>query len=257
MTLKESLEFLKRKFPQQNILIPELDYDAGMMVPKLNPKYLFRGESKLYPCTQSFYERLIVQRQFNQMQWKEIGIVIIELSVHLTNKFHEILQRGVPGRESIFTELSGYMQHYGFPISRIDFTSDINVAAFFAAKESIVGERGKLCVIELSEWVKENRFEKLDKSLAKRPREQNAFSLIINPNNFDFKKSNRVFWIEFEFQKEDSIFSAMKNYLSTADDKVASEIIDYLERELTAISDKNVILFFKNILHGLKSEGKI
>ena len=254
MTLKESFEFIKKKFPQQNILLPEFDYHSGMMINKLNPKYLFRGESKLYSSTISFFERLIKEKRFNDEQWKIIKETILNVSVHLTEKFHQLLARGVPGRGAVITALAGYMQHYGFPIARLDFTSDISVAAFFAAKGCNVGDRGKLCAIELSEWINENRlFEKLDGSLAKRPREQNAFSLTINPiDNFDLKKTSKVFWIEFEFHKEDSIFFTMKNYLSTMDDKIAIEIIEYLEPKLSVITDRDVMLFFKDILNGLK-----
>lgn len=254
MSLKEIIELIQKKFPQEEISIRERNYLQNSWVPNPNPKYLYRGENNCYPQTKSFLQRLQENdaKFFDEKQWAEIQELILDLSVHLTERFHKFVPRSNPSYEANIVSIGGYLQHYGFPLYRIDFTSDLFVAAYFAASNNRVGNVGQIGIIESSVWIKQshNRIEKLVNSFAARPRAQQAYSLQVYEGD-DLKKNSIVTWLNFEFTEGDQLFSSRIPYLSTKGDAVAKEIFAFLCSRIEFIQDEKVKAFIQTIVSNL------
>ena len=246
MTLTDLVTHISLKFPQINLLIDELDYMSNNFNKKSNTKYLFRGENDVYPATKSNYHRLIESSKFDKVQLEALNNYILDLSIHLNKMFFQILDRNDPRYHPVIIEVGGFLQHYGFPIMWLDFTSDINIAAFFASYKNVT-KKGRICVIETSNVTKDNQLFKLNKSFARRPSIQKAFALRMYNDNQDLKDSIgfKTNWFDFELTESDMDFQKNESILSTENDNISSSIITYLEAN--RLSDKDVQEYLDNI----------
>jgi len=251
MNLTDLVKHINSKFPQIDLLMDEFDYMSNDFKKKLNPKYLFRGENDLYSTTKSNYHRLIESSKFDNIQLETLNNYIQNLSIHLIKKYFQLVDRNDPKYRPIILEVGGFLQHYGFPIMWLDFTSDINIAAFFASYKN-VSRKGRIYVIELNDFLVNNQFFKLDKSFAKRPYIQKAFALRMYDDKQDLKDSNNfnTNWFDFKLIESDLDFQKNKSILSTENDGISNSIITYIDKN--RLFDKKVQEYIDNIKSELK-----
>lgn len=127
-------------------------------------RFLFRGEAKLYPSTLSTDARLTPDLR------EAIGRLRSLVVAELTSFFG----RADPSVDAPSRDAIGYVQHYGFPTTLIDFTSNPLVAAYFASK----GRHGLIGVLDVD--VATHRAKIVDlrqHALAQRAQTQHAFAL--------------------------------------------------------------------------------
>lgn len=227
MTLSETINFIKLNFKQTYIPISQYDYELNSFFPKLNPKYLFRGEF-IYPSTKSSYHRLI---ETNPPYLQELNHYTIDLAIFLLKLFHPKLVSNSLEYKYARNEVGGYLQHYGFPIMNLDFTKNIDVAAFFASYKNNLLE-GQICVVE-TEALISNNYEiiKLCNSRAKRPILQEAYSIRMYNDKPDLKEADSLNskWFRFTLTESDKLQFENKQLLSTSDDIISEIIIKYIQ----------------------------
>lgn len=112
----------------------------GRLVCSLKPNlrdvgFLYRGQRKYYPrCVPSMF------RDPDKRYFADSVVLAQEFRLNLeTHPLYRLLWRGINlGGHDVIIEMDPYglAQHYGFHTAVTDFTSDFDVAAFFATTES-------------------------------------------------------------------------------------------------------------------------
>lgn len=248
MTLKETVKQIKEMYNQEFILLNEFDYLNGIHVAKQNPKYLFRGE-QIYDTTKSNYHRLINNPSINL---EEIQKYVLDLSIYLVLHIKPDIDPSKPDYCPTINEITGYLQHYGFPIMYLDFTQNIDIAAFFSSYNNQIG-KGRICVVRTSDLIKnEERILKLTYSLAKRPILQEAFALKMYNDKPDLKNQNHfnTMWFDFEVTTDDILSYSNRHLLSTQNDFICDLILTYINDNK---SDNKIIQDIFNDLRDKKT----
>lgn len=114
-----------------------------------NRPFIFRGQNKVFPHILSSFSRDDFDKKGNPLDSKVahakhlVGNLKSEEFCDLlkTNPLFMMLDRGIilePERKPIFINMNyyGLAQHYGFKTAVVDFTSEIDVAAFFACTKN-------------------------------------------------------------------------------------------------------------------------
>lgn len=230
MNLTELIDYLNNEFKQEEIPLDEFDYQNNCFNKKPNPKYLYRGENDFYSATKSNYHRLLDSCFFTNSQLFLFNDYIVRLLIDLMANHLQLVGRDDPNHYPCINEAGGYLQHYGFPIMWLDFTSDINIAAFFASYKN-QNRQGRICVTETTNLLNENQIFKLDKSIAKRPTLQKAFALRMFDEKPDLKRANDFVtrWYEFNLTESDLTFQKNDYLLSTKGDRICETILNYIE----------------------------
>lgn len=235
MTLTEVVCLLEEKFPQRKITTDIFDFDKKKEIKSLEPKYFFRGESKLYDNTKTTLSRLVEGNKLNQYEWCEFISVHFHLYLFIREAFWGISVVENKDHNKPFIELAiaGILQHYGFDTSFLDFTSDINIAANFASNNN-VGEMGRILVIESDSLNKEkiNYYFDLTKCPGLRPKIQSSYVIWDQLGQLDLKDENFLHkhggqWYDFEIDKRSKAKFQDHTILNTIDDEVVIQINDW------------------------------
>lgn len=151
--------------------------------------------------------------------------------------------------------IAGLMQHYGFDTSFLDFTSELSIAAAFAATGSI-GDTGQIMVLKTE--VVEDKYFDLTQIAGNRPKIQSAFALWGNSNldlkSDDLKKSYESHWLKFTLTEQDKRTFDDPDILSIKEDEVATHIFDWYETHVLTKEDinQNIAEYFADKIDALK-----
>ncbi len=115
-----------------------------------NCGFIYRGQRKEYPHILSSFARdeydsqgnPLVLKQFRPKHLRSNLLSEDFIALLLTNPLSMMFDRGIilePEKRPFFINMNyyGLAQHYGFKTGVVDFTTDINVAAFFASTISV------------------------------------------------------------------------------------------------------------------------
>jgi hypothetical protein len=247
MNLKEVVAHIKERYVQEEVLLNQFDYQQNQFYAKPNPKYLFRGE-QIFPSTKSAYHRL----KENAPQFlNEITTYSLDLATHLMFSIFPNIRNSDNNYQPVIDLIGAYLQHYGFPIMYLDFTQNVNVAAFFATFNNTLGQ-GRICVIETSTLVDNGEcILKLSDNNANRPRLQEAFALRMYDDKPDLKNSNhfKTHWIEFTINESDIKEFSNPKLLSTKNDIISDLIISYLITHSS--TNRNLMVWLEKLLNDL------
>ncbi len=178
-------------------------------------RLLYRGESSVYPHTHSLIFRIIHEQQLvptNQVQYLidtldeihcKLNMVINDIPVFSTPEAALAACANVTQSDPIEI-LGAFLQHYYLPTPLLDVTSDLDIAAHFAAYpvEGVPESQpnlGQFYVFNVEELRKAGRkVFSLEKSKALRPSTQKAYSLFLrggedlhNPDHFPYPQVDR------------------------------------------------------------------
>jgi hypothetical protein len=187
------------------------------------PKFLFRGEPKCYQTTESSQVRLRSNSELTESDRREILKIVDFLARFLQDQFDSQSKTfGTPRSLA-----AHFMQHYGLPTPFIDFTANINTAAFFAA-DGEASEMGTVAVIRSAKAVQVGALYNLDMHpWAERARRQSAYAFA--PLKFQNLKSDQaikelgIIWFQFIRRETDREAFLLKQYplLELGSDPVA------------------------------------
>ncbi len=249
-SLQLAVEQIKKDFPQKPVLLREYNYNSKVFDEKPNPKYLFRGE-EIYQTTRSNYHRLTISDIEDQKLREYIFKLSFSLMPIIKKDFNlDTLDINDPNYKRLTNQVGAFLQHYGFPIVWLDFTEDIEIAAFFTSYKNNTG-KGRIWIVETQNLIKTGeKIIKLDGTVAKRPTLQKAYALMMpnakpdfqNPKHFKAEK------IEFNISADDVKYFDKKHLLYTDSDEISDFIINYIEQNED--NDLKELLF--KIKNGLK-----
>jgi hypothetical protein len=259
-SLQETISFISDNYPQDSIDLDDFDLLSLTNIKKKQPKFLYRGEKTDWKETKSKVSRnnLINHSDFNEINHWVSGRNI--RTGHVSNRYSLCFFLREALREiSCITQdesIPGLLQHYNFDTSFIDLTSDIKVAGFFASYQANIGDIGQIMIIPTQSI--ENRFFDLTTGLGERPKQQKSY-VIIAPLEFDLKSegflnNTKSVWKKFKLTEEDKEIYNNPNLLSTTNDQVVVNIIDWYEchiQDNESVS-KNVGAYFKSKIEGLR-----
>lgn len=240
MNLLETVNHIKTEFKQEFIPMNEFDYAQNKFVHLPNPKFLFRGEG-IYPTTKSNYHRLLDK---NIEYIGELQNYMLDLSINLIQTLYPEINRDNPNYFPLINEISGFLQHYGFPLIYLDFTQNVDISAFFASHNN-TDKKGRICVIETNDiLIDGGKFIKLTNSYAKRPVLQEAFALKMFDDRPDFKNTThfKTVWLEFDITENDINIFSNKKLLSTRGDKISDLVMSYIKTNSSDNSLLNTLL---------------
>ena len=266
-TLTELVANLKEDFPQETISLPLFDFNLNAVVSTPQPKYLFRGERSAdwKTSTSTFAREKILQRDdfaeinhFLSGRHYPTGIEYPDYHYSLYNFVRETLfdPNGLhEDAPSIDFAIAGLMQHYGFDTAFLDVTSDVRIAATFAATGK-VGDRGQLMVLQ-TEGLQDEYFD-LSMLPGHRPKIQHAFALWgtgqLDLKSADFLSRYGAKWFAFTLSEQDLLTFANSDILSGAGDEVITIIVDWYDahvRRHPQISP-TVVQYFTEKIEALK-----
>ena len=95
--------------------------------------HIYRGEPKLYPLVSSK-----LYRQYEEIEAERFDIAVVQTEIL------EEAKRFI--RQASDDDILTQLQHYGYPTNLIDFTTDYNIALFFAC-DSQPGEDGRVILL--------------------------------------------------------------------------------------------------------------
>ena len=100
------------------------------------PRYLFRGQSQVYPSVNSTFARINANDECLVSQ------------AYTTFRYAETICKGLRGYTINQLEGMAVLQHYGWPTPLIDLTGTPEVAVFFALRNAKVGDRAVIYSID-------------------------------------------------------------------------------------------------------------
>lgn len=250
-SLSQTIELLKEKYPQELTILKYFDNNTLISPLTPQPKYLFRGERLAeWKTSKSTFSRNLYNKPiFPEVNYYVSGIhlptfeIINDFSLYLFLREAlwsiSIVDRQ-PLHPKIEESIAGLMQHYGFDTGFLDLTSDILVAAYFAAGGK-PGDIGQIMVLETQNI--EDKYFDLTKLFGNRPKLQSSFVLSgtidLDLKSNEFQKNYKPLWFQFELTEDDRKKYLNPNLLSTANDEVIPEIIGWYKSHIlsnTAIS---------------------
>ncbi len=235
MSLTELIELLKAKYSQTSIETKIFDFEKVQEVKSAEPKYLFRGENKIYDKTNTTLYRLFEKQVFNQHELFEFYSTHFHLYLFLREALWDIsvIEKKNHNKPSIELAIAGFLQHYGFDTSFIDLTSNIKIAANFAAMNK-VGSQGSILVIESNSLNAEevNYYFDLTKCQGERPKKQESYVIWDQFGNLDLKDNyfltkHNGKWFNFSLTGEDKLYFLDESLLSTEDDEIVFQINEW------------------------------
>lgn len=221
-SLDDCVKHIRKKYPEN----------------KENPKFLYRGEAGCFQNTYSSYERLFRSNQYNSEELHYLQDIVIHVSENMNREFVSSDPKGnsLDNKNlGSLTNVSGLIQHYGFPTRLVDLTSSLDIATYFAfgadhrnKPDLLVGEKGKLGIINIATLTNENVVFDLKMSEAKRPKRQFAYALLLQESE-DLKNPDfGVKWFDFTLIQSDIPLYNRRdlsvNLLSTHYDKIGHRI---------------------------------
>jgi hypothetical protein len=240
-SLIEAVDYINKNY-RQGFSDNQTNNVSTLFVGGPMPKFLYRGEAKLWEKTQSnaSRNRLTDDPDFSEINYwitgRHLKIGVVQNNYSLYNFLRESLY-GISVVDEYFSNpnldkaIAGLLQHYGFDTCLIDFTSEIDVAAFFASFNSATGNEGQIFVlptINIEDYVFDLSLDK-----ASRPKKQKAFALVL-PQDYDLKTENSLsfkkgFSIKFRLTTNDKERFYRDDLLSIAGDNVVIDIVNWFD----------------------------
>lgn len=193
-SLSTCVSYLVEHFPDDRVILLN-EHPA--------PKFLFRGEAKCYPTTESHQVRVQSDPGLRESDRREILKIADSLATFLQDEFDD--QPKAFGTPSCLA--AHFLQHYGLPTPFIDFTASIETAAFFAT-DGEINQMGTVAVIESARAAQIGSLYNLeDHPWAERARRQSAYAFA--PLKFHDLKSERaimelgILWFPFVRRETD------------------------------------------------------
>lgn len=208
----------------------------GKLLPSERPRFLFRGESEIYPEIKSTFGRIDESCKKRIQQASRIFGAYAAPAI----------AKGMDGFLSVGRlEAVGLLQHYGWPTPLIDLTGTVEVAIFFALRHAKVGQTAVIYKIDCEAIPEDNVatiieydfFVQKDHPLQNRWLYQDGFG--IAPKDWDNEESSREFDLlseklkqavtpyEFTVTADDS--ADINDVLSIKNDLVAQKFIGLLK----------------------------
>ncbi len=196
-SLFECLQFVFKEHPPGERVQFFQQSPAGLHIPCSLPRFLYRGESALYPTTEASLIRLRRSASFTNEEMD----LIQRMHDSLVHRFRQE-DYDQPVHDSV-----GLLQHYGFPTRAIDFTESPDIAAAFAVSE-LSRLCGRLCVMEVRPGLGVDVADYTGHHWAARALEQKAFAVIPEEGLGDLKSQPAlrhlgVAWYEFSISSSD------------------------------------------------------
>lgn len=266
---------IKNKGGKDQFIVSGLRSGRYSLKPNLtNQKFLFRGQRGLHnPCYPSIFRQEKDSYIIENLKVDEFRILIRSHPLSMMFERGINLENNLP---PFFFEMNyyGLAQHYEFKTAVLDFTSDINVAAFFATTKydsdgkytPILNEEsiGEFMVHEIKpDTFGANKFTTIGLQIFPRSGQQKGF-LYTSIKGHDINQNETVKRYPFKHSNDVSqhYFDKMKQgyELFPQDDlaPLASEILQSKEISLAAINDNfifNQKANFKDILTLIEDNG--
>jgi len=228
-SLEACLRHLRATYPQSATDVAARDIagiDDGPLVGGATmPAFMFRGESGIYPSTQTSLARLTGALDLSP----ETIETLVALSILVRGRLSDYL--GLSVREA-----GGFLQHYGAPTDLFDVSPDLDVAIEFATNLA-PGDWGVIAVLPVSALSADpDGFMLADLTrhrLASRPRRQTAY-VYADHRYLDLKspaasEHRQIVWHWFRFTAKDEAAYAPNPYrLDARSDGVAGLIQVFL-----------------------------
>lgn len=212
-----------------------LETRSGLKIPHQAPEYLFRGECGQFPTTKAPIHRPSTYTLHDGTRLTGTDLKTLEDLIPLLAKRFTETDYSLGYHDAI-----GLLQHYGLPTWIIDFSSNLEHAATFAATDDAAV--GRICVFPTRSYDRTFALVNLTgHAWAERPRRQEAFGLVIAPTGLvDLKAPEArrllgVQWFEFPISAIDRDFFHNKygRLVSVVDDPSAGflrfHITEYVE----------------------------
>lgn len=200
---------------------------GGAKLLRATPKYLFRGEPGFYSSTTSSAER--IESELSQSETRDLHRVLTDIADCLSRSvFQPLPPIGSPEHQVVLWRTGAWLQHYGIPTRYVDFTSDLSVAAFFAANSNS-GVGGRIYVVETELMKRVSPIHRMHQSGARRPIVQNAYGIRLwDGENLQDEATYPIMKYEFEYTSIDSFFGNRPELMSINGDSLASFILAIL-----------------------------
>lgn len=246
MTLTEAVDYIEKVYPQETVQLNDYSFELNSIARISGPKFLYRGErsSSWLECkSTSSRNKTLEHPNIDEITHWIFGAANgYNQNRYSLYFFLRSLQWGISNVEDqtdniqLDASIAAALQHYGFDTAFIDLTSDINVAAFFAAHKGKVGETGQLLVIPTENI--ENRFFDLTKHFGDRPKRQKSFVLMAAPSDdlksLRFLQATKSKWISFTLSMDDKDRYTTNDLLEVEGDKLADDIVDWYQSHINS-----------------------
>jgi hypothetical protein len=203
-SLSECRAYIISTYPQATIPVVGKDIDSysdqeSKDIQWQAPKFLFRGESGLFPTTQTSLTRL---RSDLDLSIESIE-TLIALSIRIRSRLSDQLDMSP-------RVANAFLQHYGAPTHFFDFSPDLDIAVGFATNLS-PGDWGAIAVLPVERLTEDPQSIMLADltrhKLAYRPRRQHAYAYL-DRKYVDLKdpqaiSDRKIAWHWFRFTAED------------------------------------------------------
>jgi hypothetical protein len=226
-SLIEVVRAIRQRYPQSDVPLRTYNYLREEFEQLPGPRYLFRGENSVYPHTKSAYHRLIDVSQVSQEFIEDLLDLVQEILFTLTGR--NIPDRDHPNYQLLLNMLGGVILHYGVPIMWLDFTSEVDIAAHFAA-DAVPGTVVRIYKVRTPDVL--NVIYRLDHHPALRCQRQRAYAVRMGDQNADFQDRNHYRYdvMSATLTEEDKRMFCNPGLLSTVDDEGAQIVIDAINR---------------------------
>lgn len=245
-TLKELIAELKGKFPQEPVQLRYFDFQTLESPLTLQPQYLYRGErTTSWPTSMTTFSRNLKDhpdfREINH--WVsglqlETGEVLNSYALYPFLKYALWPSEEAQADKMIEIYINGIMQHYGFDTSLLDVTSDLLVAASFAAT-GWPNDTGQIMVLETKNV--EDQYFDLTQMFGNRAKLQSAFVLYGTPaldlKSGEFSGLYQPSWHQFTLTQADKDLYLNPKLLQATDDDVIPHILDWYDMLISANKD--------------------
>ncbi|MDN3550998.1 FRG domain-containing protein [Mucilaginibacter aquaedulcis] len=258
-SLKELITQLNIQFSQEIVQLHYFDFKTLISPLSPQPRYLYRGEKTItWPTSMNTFSRnLKGHPDFREINHWVSGLQL-ETAVPLNRyALYPFLKYALWTTEEkradpmVEIYINGIMQHYGFDTSLLDVSSDLLVAASFAATGS-PRETGQIMVLE-TKYVEDEYFDLTD-MFGNRAKLQSAYVLhgtsALDLKNADFTNQYHTTWHQFTLTQEDKDLYLNPNLLHASGDDVIPHILDWYDTHIVKNNDISdpVKAYFEKII---------
>lgn len=205
------------------------------------PKYLYRGERTIdWPTSPTTFTRnLLGKNIFEDVNYLLTGSALKYDFTYQHHSLFQFLREDLYGigainppdyPAQIDADLAGIFQHYGFDTCLLDLTSEIRIAASFAAMGK-PGDIGQIMILETSKI--EDRYFDLQQQPGNRAAAQRGYGLLgtraLDVKSKEFSDLYQPLWLKFILTENDRIKYANNLMLDVSNDRVADAIKSWWE----------------------------
>jgi hypothetical protein len=237
-SLRECRAYLLSQYPQTTISVVAKDAnsrsdDEAESIQMNMPGFMFRGESGLFPTTQTSIMRLRGDLSLSS----EAIETIIALNISIRDQLIE--QMGLSPRLA-----TAFLQHYGLPTQFFDVSPDLNVAVEFATNLS-PGDWGAIAALPVKALLEDSQsitlIDLTMHTMAERPRRQNAYAYVdykhSDLKNLEAISDRKLAWHWFRFTVEDEESQNPNLYLLDAHSDDVAGLIELFINDAAKFDD--------------------